>query len=73
MTIPDDVMKTATAAWLAGSAMAIARAIMAERERCARVAETVDLFDGDFLKNSDPRVTVAAAIRRGHTKQEAER
>jgi hypothetical protein len=38
-------------------------AIEGERERCAQVAATVDLFDGDMLKNSDPRITIAAAIR----------
>ena len=50
-------------------ATAIARAIMAEREaereRCAKVAEQAELFDGDFLKNSNPRITIAAAIRKG--------
>lgn len=35
----------------------------AEREACAKVCEAVDLHNGDHLKNSDPRVTCAAAIR----------
>ncbi len=35
---------------------------IAERERCAAVAQKADLFEGDYLKNSDPRVTIAAAI-----------
>jgi hypothetical protein len=32
-------------------------------ERAAQMAKTVDLFDGDRLKNSDPRVTISTAIR----------
>lgn len=32
-------------------------------ERAARVAEKRELHDGDFLKNSDPRITIADAIR----------
>lgn len=35
----------------------------AEREACAKACEEVDLHSGDHLKNSDPRVTCAAAIR----------
>lgn len=43
-----------------------ARALVAERERAAMIAENVELFnDGDCLKNSDPRATVAAEIRKG--------
>ena len=34
-----------------------------EREACAKACEEVDLHSGDHLKNSDPRVTCAAAIR----------
>lgn len=32
-------------------------------ECCAQIAETCELFNGDRLKNSDPRVTIAATIR----------
>lgn len=32
-------------------------------ERAARVAEKRELHDWDFLKNSDPRITIADAIR----------
>lgn len=32
-------------------------------EHCAKIAERCDLFKGDHLKNSDPRVTIAAEIR----------
>ena len=32
-------------------------------ERAARVAEKRELHDGDFLKNSDPRITIADEIR----------
>lgn len=35
----------------------------AEREACAKACAEVDLHSGDHLKNSDPRVTCAAAIR----------
>lgn len=35
----------------------------AEREACAQECESVDLHDGDFLKDSDPRKTCATAIR----------
>lgn len=35
----------------------------AEIERAAQVAERCGLHDGDYLKNSDPRVTIATAIR----------
>lgn len=38
-------------------------AVAAEREACAKACEEVDLHSGDHLKNSDPRVTCAAAIR----------
>lgn len=38
-------------------------AMLAERKACAKVCEEVDLHSGDHLKNSDPRVTCAAAIR----------
>jgi hypothetical protein len=31
-------------------------------ERAARVAKEIDLFEGDSLNNSDPRVTIAAGI-----------
>lgn len=49
-----------------GIAQVVARAIVAERERAAKIAENVELFnDRDCLKNSDPRATVAAAIRKG--------
>ena len=34
-----------------------------EREACAKACEEVDLHSGDHLKNSDTRVTCAAAIR----------
>lgn len=36
---------------------------MIEREACAKACEDVDLHSGDHLKNSDPRMTCAAAIR----------
>jgi len=39
--------------------------LTAERERCAKIAEDAELYDGDCLKNSDPRATIAAAIRAG--------
>lgn len=48
-------MAAVEAAWNAG--------IKAEREACAKACEDVDLHSGDHLKNSDPRVTCAAAIR----------
>ena len=38
-------------------------AVAAEREACAKACEDVDMHSGDHLKNSDPRVTCAAAIR----------
>lgn len=38
-------------------------AVAAEREACAKACEEVDLHSGDHLKNSNPRVTCAAAIR----------
>lgn len=38
-------------------------AMLAEREACAKACEEVDLHSGDHLKNSDPRMTCAAAIR----------
>lgn len=38
-------------------------AMEVEREACAQECESVDLHDGDFLKDSDPRKTCAAAIR----------
>jgi len=34
----------------------------AMRERAANTAATCELFDGERLKNSDPRQTIAAAI-----------
>jgi hypothetical protein len=41
------------------------RGMERERERCAAVVETVELYEGDRLKNSDPRQTCAQAIRQG--------
>ena len=32
-------------------------------EECAKVCEIAEMYDGDCLKNSDPRKTCAAAIR----------
>lgn len=40
----------------------VAEALLAERKRCAEVCRSIDLFDGDKLKNSDPRITIADAI-----------
>lgn len=65
--IPEDVMKRANLAIEEGvnarltNMEIIARAILAERERCARIADTVLLWKGmpgDFEANQ-----VAAAIR----------
>jgi hypothetical protein len=47
-------------------------ATTAALEACALVCERVDLHSGDVLKNSDPRVTCAAAIRARDTKQGGE-
>lgn len=62
---PRDVMAAAMRALMVPEdemVESVSRAILAERERCAVRAETVDLYDGDRLKNSDPRKTCAAAI-----------
>lgn len=32
-------------------------------ERAAKIAETCDLHEGDYLRNSDPRKTIAHEIR----------
>ena len=39
-------------------------------EESAKIAQHVDLFDGDKLKNSDPRETCADAIRAAMEKAE---
>jgi len=44
-------------------ATARAEGVREGMEKAAGIAKSVNLFDGDFLKNSDPRVTVEAAIR----------
>ena len=41
----------------------VAEAVAREREECAKVCEIAEMYDGDCLKNSDPRKTCAAAIR----------
>lgn len=69
--IPGDIM--ATARTVADSevnfgsyevnALAIARAILAERKRCAEAARGADLYDGVLLKNSDPRENLRISNR----------
>ena len=52
MQIPDDVMEAAYEAMkdpTGGAARCIARAILAERERCARIAESVGNY-GDYRR-----------------------
>ena len=50
---------------VAGLKHSFASAILAERNRCAVTARETKLYDGDLLKNSDPRLTVAQAIMKG--------
>ena len=74
--IPDDVMKTASAlinvnifgasVAVAPTAEEIAQAIMAERERCATVAETMG--ERRFTKDMKEMLRLcAASIRKGTT------
>lgn len=72
--IPEDIMKAAkeaTRSWKGSGdlEMNIAKALLAERERCAAVAIE---YDGGGRKNNDVGLAlsdVAAAIRQGQAKE----
>jgi hypothetical protein len=80
MTIPDDIMKAAEAVCVEHGLisnravlLAIARALMAERERCAKIADCTpdedydpyDLADNANYWTAVTRQSIAAAIRGG--------